>query len=147
EESLKSMYDVPRGSLPPVVIREPEFGKYQLLLEVLRKGKAKVTEEQVAHDLLDLQKPKRKSHADQYIFQRRTSTPTGSSRHDESSCLYAELGISNSKEESQEIMPGADAGGQGEDQAGPDPGAQAKGQAGPDPGAQDEGQAGLNPNE
>nr|GEX91696.1 E-beta-farnesene synthase [Tanacetum cinerariifolium] len=108
EESLKSMYDVPRGSLPPVVIREPEFGKYQLLLEVLRKGKAK----------------------------RPTSTPTGSSGHDESSCLYAELGISDSKEESQKIMPGADAGGQGEDQAGPDPGAQAEGQAGldPDPG-------------
>nr|GEZ13461.1 monodehydroascorbate reductase [Tanacetum cinerariifolium] len=41
EESLKSMYDVPRGPLPPVVIREPKLGKYQPLLEVPGKGKAK----------------------------------------------------------------------------------------------------------
>nr|GFA04708.1 E-beta-farnesene synthase [Tanacetum cinerariifolium] len=27
EESMKSMYDVPRGPLPPVVIREPESGR------------------------------------------------------------------------------------------------------------------------
>nr|GEU44249.1 retrovirus-related Pol polyprotein from transposon TNT 1-94 [Tanacetum cinerariifolium] len=46
EESLKSMYDVPRGPLPPVVIREPEFGKYQPLLEVPGKGKEKLTREQ-----------------------------------------------------------------------------------------------------
>nr|GEU97076.1 retrovirus-related Pol polyprotein from transposon TNT 1-94 [Tanacetum cinerariifolium] len=75
EESLKSMYDVPRGPLPPVVIREPE----------------------------------------------RTSTPTGSFGHDESSSLYAELGLTDSEEESEEDVPGADAGGQGEGQAGPDP--------------------------
>nr|GEW03719.1 hypothetical protein [Tanacetum cinerariifolium] len=36
------MYDVPRGPLPPVVIREPECGKYQPLLEVPGKGKAKL---------------------------------------------------------------------------------------------------------
>nr|GEX92859.1 E-beta-farnesene synthase [Tanacetum cinerariifolium] len=144
EECLKSMYDVPRGSLLPVVIREPEPKKYQPLPEVPRKGKEKVTKEKVALDLLDLQKPKRKSLADQYIFQRCTSTLTGSSRHDESSFLYAELGQSNSEEESQEVVPGADAGGQGEGQAGPDTGAQAEGLAGPDPDAQDEGQAGSN---
>nr|GEZ15096.1 hypothetical protein [Tanacetum cinerariifolium] len=44
----------------------------------------------------------------------------------------------DNKEESQEVVPGADVGGQGEGQAGPDPGAQAEGQAGPDHGAQDE---------
>nr|GEX67895.1 uncharacterized mitochondrial protein AtMg00810-like [Tanacetum cinerariifolium] len=49
EESMKSMYDVPRGLLPPVVIRKPESGKYQPLLEVPGKGKDKVTEEQVAY--------------------------------------------------------------------------------------------------
>nr|GEW98022.1 retrovirus-related Pol polyprotein from transposon TNT 1-94 [Tanacetum cinerariifolium] len=49
KESLKSMYDVPRGPLPPVVIREPESGKYQSLPEVSGKGKEKVIEEQVAH--------------------------------------------------------------------------------------------------
>nr|GEW97543.1 Gag-Pol polyprotein [Tanacetum cinerariifolium] len=42
EESLKSMYDVPRGPLPPVVIREPKSGKYQPLPEVPGKGKEKL---------------------------------------------------------------------------------------------------------
>nr|GEY42458.1 E-beta-farnesene synthase [Tanacetum cinerariifolium] len=91
EESLKSMYDVPRGLLPPVVIREPESGKYQPLPEVSGKGKA--------------------------------------------------------KEESEKVVPEADAGGQDEGQARPDPGAQAEGQTGPDAGAQDEGQARSNPDE
>nr|GEZ03534.1 E-beta-farnesene synthase [Tanacetum cinerariifolium] len=89
EESLKSMYDVPRGSLPPVVIREPERLKM--------------------------------SPADRCIFQRRTSTPTGSSSHDESSSLYAELGLMDNEEESDEDVPRTDAGFQGEGQAGPNP--------------------------
>nr|GFB15991.1 hypothetical protein [Tanacetum cinerariifolium] len=46
EESMKTAYALPRGPLPPVVIREPESGKYQPLLKVPGKGKAKVTEEQ-----------------------------------------------------------------------------------------------------
>nr|GEX97772.1 histone deacetylase 14 [Tanacetum cinerariifolium] len=54
EESMKTAYALPRGPLLPVVIREPESRKYQLLLEVPGKGKAKVTEEEVAHDLLSL---------------------------------------------------------------------------------------------
>nr|GEY37941.1 histone deacetylase 14 [Tanacetum cinerariifolium] len=145
EKSMKSMYDVPRGPLPPVVIWEPELGKYQPLPEVPGKGKAKVTGEHVAHDLLSLQKPKKKSLADQYIFQRRTSTPTGSFGHDESS--YAKLGKSDSKEESEKVVTGADEGGEGEGQARPDPGAQAKGQTGPDTSTQDDGQAGSNPKE
>nr|GEX99589.1 copia protein [Tanacetum cinerariifolium] len=118
KESLKSMYDVPRGPLPSVVIKEPESGKYQPLLEVPGKGKAKVTEEQVAHDLLSLQKPKKKSPADQYIFQRRTSTPTGSFGHDESS--YAELGQSDSEEEFEKAGSNLDE--QSEGHAGSDPG-------------------------
>nr|GEU95106.1 retrovirus-related Pol polyprotein from transposon TNT 1-94 [Tanacetum cinerariifolium] len=134
----------PQGLLPPVVIREPESGKYQPLLEVPGKGKAKVTEEQVAHYLLSLQKSKKKSPADQYIFQRRTSTPTGSFGHDEPS--YAELGQSES-EESEKVVTGADEGGQGEGHAGPDTGAQAEGQTGSDAGAQDEGHAGSIPDE
>nr|GEY67750.1 hypothetical protein [Tanacetum cinerariifolium] len=144
EESMKSIYDVPRGLLPLVVIREPESEKYQPLLEVPGKGKAKLTEEQVAHDLLSLQKPKKKSLVDQYIFKRRTSTPTESSGHDEPS--YTELRQSESKE-SEKVMPGADEGGQGEGQVGPDLGAQAEGQMGSDAGAHDEGQAGSNPDE
>nr|GEX20163.1 integrase, catalytic region, zinc finger, CCHC-type, peptidase aspartic, catalytic [Tanacetum cinerariifolium] len=144
EESLKSVYDVPRGPLPPVVIREPESGKYEPLPEVPGKGKAKVTDEQVSHDLLSLQKPKKKSPTDQYIFQRRTSTPIGSSGHDEPS--YVELGQSES-EEFEKVVPGADEGGHSEGQAGPDPDTQAEGQTGSDTGAQDEGQAGSNPDE
>nr|GEV37333.1 retrovirus-related Pol polyprotein from transposon TNT 1-94 [Tanacetum cinerariifolium] len=61
EERLKSIYNVPQGPLPPVVIREPESKKYQPLPEVPGKGKEKVTKEQVAHDLLTLQTPKKKS--------------------------------------------------------------------------------------
>nr|GEU52690.1 hypothetical protein [Tanacetum cinerariifolium] len=108
EESMKSMYDVPRGPLPPLVIRKPESGKYQPLLE-----------------------PKKKSLADQFIFQRRTSTPIGSSGHDEPS--YAELGQSK-REESEKVVPGAEEEGQGEGegQTRPDPGAQAEGQTGSD---------------
>nr|GEY13843.1 E-beta-farnesene synthase [Tanacetum cinerariifolium] len=102
EESLKSIYDVPRGLLPPVVIRELESGKYQPLPKVQGKGKEKVTDEQVARDLLTLQTPKKKSPADQFIFQRHTSTPTGSSGHDESSSLYVELGLTDSVVESDE---------------------------------------------
>ncbi|GKG29329.1 hypothetical protein Tco_0416694, partial [Tanacetum coccineum] len=45
EESLKDSYPAPRGPLPPVVIREPEPGNFQPLLEVQGKGKEKVDEE------------------------------------------------------------------------------------------------------
>nr|GEV28464.1 hypothetical protein [Tanacetum cinerariifolium] len=96
KESLKSMYDVPRGPLPPVVIREPE----------------------------------------------RTFAPTGSSGYDESSSLYAELGLTDNEEESDEDVPGTDAGVQGEGHAGPNSDAQDEGQAGSNPDEQAEGQAG-----
>nr|GEY72468.1 monodehydroascorbate reductase [Tanacetum cinerariifolium] len=79
------------------------------------KGKEKVTEEQAARDLLTLQTPKKKSPAHQYIIQRRTSVPTGSSGHDESSSLYAELGLTDSEAE-----PNPDV--QAESQDGPNPG-------------------------
>ncbi|GJR89304.1 hypothetical protein Tco_0213315 [Tanacetum coccineum] len=99
------------GPLPSVVIREPESGKFQPLSETLKKM----------------------SPGDQYIFQRRSSAPTEPSGHDESSSLYAELGLTDSETESDEEVPGIDAGDQDE------------GQAGPNPGIQDEGQARLNP--
>nr|GEX80637.1 integrase, catalytic region, zinc finger, CCHC-type, peptidase aspartic, catalytic [Tanacetum cinerariifolium] len=108
------------GPLPPVVIREPELGKYQPLPEVPGKGKAKVTEERV-------------------------SEPTESSFHDESS--YDVLGQSDSEEESEKVTLGAKKGGQDKGQAGPDPDAQAKDQTGLDASAQAEGQAGSNPDE
>nr|GFA40050.1 hypothetical protein [Tanacetum cinerariifolium] len=83
EEILKSVYDAPRGPLPPVVIRESE----------------------------------------------RTSTPTESSGHDESSSLYAKLGLKDSEVESDEDVLGIDAGVSDEGQAGPNPGEQDEGQA------------------
>nr|GEY09629.1 hypothetical protein [Tanacetum cinerariifolium] len=126
EESMKTAYAVPWGPLLPVVIREPESVKYQLLLEVSGKGKAKVTEEQVAHDLLSLQKPKKKIPVDQYIFQRRNLTTFGSSGHNEPS--YAKLERSKS-EGIKKVVPGADEVGQGE----------SEGQVGPDLGEQRDG--------
>ncbi|GJZ92787.1 hypothetical protein Tco_0664852 [Tanacetum coccineum] len=55
-----------------VAIREPDLGIIQKLPEVEGKGKGIVSDEQAAQSLLDLQKPKKKSTMDQYIFQRRT---------------------------------------------------------------------------
>nr|GEU43473.1 hypothetical protein [Tanacetum cinerariifolium] len=103
EKSLKSVYDVPRGPLSSMVIREPESRKYQPLPEVQGKGKEKVTDEQVALDLLTLQTPKKKSLADHEV-------------------------------ESDEDVPGIDAGVQDEGRDGPNPGEQDEGQAGPNPG-------------
>nr|GEV16423.1 histone deacetylase 14 [Tanacetum cinerariifolium] len=78
-------------------------------------------------------------------IKRRTSTPTGSSGHDKSSSLYAELGLTDSEVKSDEDVPRIDAGVQGEGQAGPNPDDQDEGQARPNPDEQDEGQAGPNP--
>ncbi|GKD42878.1 hypothetical protein Tco_1267523 [Tanacetum coccineum] len=114
EESLKDVHAAHQGPLPPVVIKEPESGKFQPLLEVQGKGKEKVNEEPAAQVLLNLQNPKKKSPADQYIFQRRSSAPTEPSGHDESSSLYAELGLTDSETESDEEVPGTDAGDQDE---------------------------------
>nr|GEU92433.1 hypothetical protein [Tanacetum cinerariifolium] len=121
EEILKSIYDVPWGPLLPVVIREPEFEKYQSLPE--------------------------KSPADQCSFKRCNSTPTGSSGYVKSLSLYAELGLIDSEVESDEDVLGIDAGVQGEGQARPNPNDQDEGQAGPNPDEQAEGQAGSNPSD
>ncbi|GKA01595.1 hypothetical protein Tco_0674260 [Tanacetum coccineum] len=135
EESLKDAHGAPRGPLPPVVFRETDTGKFQPLPEVEGKGKEKVGAEQAAQVLLNLQTPKKKSPAEQYIFQRRTSAPTEPSGHDESSSLYAELDLSDSDTKSDdEVPPVVKSGAQEEGQAGPNPGKQDEGQAGPNPG-------------
>ncbi|GJS00867.1 hypothetical protein Tco_0317375 [Tanacetum coccineum] len=107
EESLTDAYPTQRGPLPPVVFREPDTGKFQPLPEVPGKGKEKVGEEQAAQVLLNLQTPKKKSSAEQYIFQRRSHVPT----------------------ETAVVRSGA----QDEGQAGSDPGTRDEGQAGPNP--------------
>ncbi|GJV35360.1 hypothetical protein Tco_1407837 [Tanacetum coccineum] len=133
------------GPARPVVFREPNFGRFQLLLEVQKKGKEKVIEEQAAHDLLTLQTLKRKSPTEQFIFQRRTPMPTKPSGIADSPSLDADLAPTDSETESDEEVPGINAGDQDEGQARPNPGVQDEGQAGPNPGVQDEGQAGSNP--
>ncbi|GJS11718.1 monodehydroascorbate reductase [Tanacetum coccineum] len=76
EESLKEAQGAHRGPLPPIVFREPDTGKIQPLPEVEGKGKEKVGEEQAAQVLLNLQTPKKKNPAEQFIFQRRTPATT-----------------------------------------------------------------------
>ncbi|GJW76487.1 hypothetical protein Tco_0138169 [Tanacetum coccineum] len=135
EESLKDVHAAHQGPLPPVVIREPESGKFQSLPEVQGKGKEKVGEEQAAQVLLNLQNPKKKSHANQFIFQRHTPAPTKPSGHEESSSLYTELGLTDSETESDDdVSPEINPEAQDEGQVGPNPGKQVKGQAGSDPG-------------
>ncbi|GJU56195.1 hypothetical protein Tco_1229909 [Tanacetum coccineum] len=122
EDSLKEVHSARQGPLLPVVIKEPESGKFQPLLEVQGKGKEKVGIEQAAQVLLNLQTPKKKSPADQYIFKRRTSTQTEPTGHDESSSLYVELGLTDSETDSDEEVLGIVARVHDEGQAGPNPG-------------------------
>ncbi|GKE77813.1 hypothetical protein Tco_1543933, partial [Tanacetum coccineum] len=146
QESLTDAYPTQRGPLPPVAFREPDTGKRQPLPEVPGKGKEKVGEEQAAQVLLNLQTPKKKSSAEQYIFQRRSQLPTVTAGREESSSLYAELGLSGSDTESDEEIPSVGRSGtQDGGQAGSDPGTLAEGQAGSDPGTLAEGQAGSDP--
>ncbi|GKF79697.1 hypothetical protein Tco_0235265, partial [Tanacetum coccineum] len=85
--------------------------------------------------LLNLQTLKKKSPTEQYIFQRRTSAPTEPSGHDESSSLYAELGLTESDIESnEEVPPVVKSGAPDEGQARPNLGIQDEGQVGPNPG-------------
>ncbi|GKA05760.1 retrovirus-related pol polyprotein from transposon TNT 1-94 [Tanacetum coccineum] len=135
ELSIKEQAERTQGPARPVVIREPDSGRIQPLPDVQGKGKEKVSDEQVALDLLTLQTPKKKSPAEQYIFQRRTPTTTEPSGHAESPSLYAELGLTDSETESdEEVSPEINAGTQDEGQAGPNPGIQDEGQAGSNPG-------------
>ncbi|GKB76090.1 hypothetical protein Tco_0942985, partial [Tanacetum coccineum] len=76
-----------------------------------------------------------RSHSDQFIFQRRTPAPTEPLGHEESSSLYAELGLTDSETEADDDVPSEiNPEAQDEGQAGPNPGKQVKGQAGSDPG-------------
>ncbi|GKD59569.1 hypothetical protein Tco_1297078, partial [Tanacetum coccineum] len=79
------------GPSRPVVLREPNFEKFQPFLEVQGKGKEKVIKEQAAHDLLTLQTLMKKSPTEQFIFQRRPPMPTKSSAHAESPSMDASL--------------------------------------------------------
>nr|GEV07508.1 retrovirus-related Pol polyprotein from transposon TNT 1-94 [Tanacetum cinerariifolium] len=143
--SLKEQAERTQGPARPVVIRKPDSRRIQPLLDVQRKGKKKVVDEQAAHDLLTLQTPKNKSLVDQFIFQRRTLMPTEASGPAESPSLDAELALTDNETESDDVVPKINTRDQDEGQARPNPGIQDKGQAGPNHGVQDKGQAGSNP--
>ncbi|GJT02482.1 retrovirus-related pol polyprotein from transposon TNT 1-94 [Tanacetum coccineum] len=121
ELSLKEQAEQTQGPARPVVLREPDSGKYQPLPEVQGKGKEKFVDEQAAYDLLKT--PKNKSPTEQFIFQRRPPIPTESSAHAESPSIDAELNLTNSETESDEEASKINARNQEEGQAGPNPGA------------------------
>ncbi|GKD29118.1 hypothetical protein Tco_1239896 [Tanacetum coccineum] len=70
---------------------------------------------------------------------------TEPTRQAESPSLDAELPLTDSETESDEVVPVINAGDQDEGHARPNPSEQDEGQTGPNPGLQDEGQAGSNP--
>ncbi|GJW86860.1 hypothetical protein Tco_0162200 [Tanacetum coccineum] len=106
QERLTDAYPTQRGPLPPVVFRKTNTGKFQPLPEVPGKGKEKVGEEQAAQVLLNLQDSKEKATGlKQYIFQRRSHVPTETASREDSTSLYAELGLYGSDTESDEEMP------------------------------------------
>ncbi|GJX39066.1 retrovirus-related pol polyprotein from transposon TNT 1-94, partial [Tanacetum coccineum] len=115
-------------------ISDEEADLQKAVEESLKEFHSALSDEQVALDLLNLQTPKEKIPADQYIFKRRTSTQTEPTGHDESSLLYAELGLTNSETDFDEEVPGIVVGVQDEGHAGPNPGEHDEGQAGPNPG-------------
>ncbi|GJS71499.1 uncharacterized mitochondrial protein-like protein [Tanacetum coccineum] len=118
-----SFKNTKRGPLPPVVIREPGPGKFQPLPEVQGKGKEKVSEEQAAQVLLNLQTPKKKNPAEQFIFQRCTPATTEPSSLVETSSLYAELGLTVSETDfDEEVSPETNVEAQEEGQGGTNPG-------------------------
>nr|GEU61429.1 hypothetical protein [Tanacetum cinerariifolium] len=136
EESLKDVHATHRGLLLPVVFRESDSGRRQPLLEVQGKGKEKVIEEQVAHTLLDLNTPKKKSTTDQYILQIRTPETTNrigpSIHHEDEKATRADVETDtqellthtekSGEEVSNIVVLGTESGGQDKKQGGPDPG-------------------------
>ncbi|GJY67212.1 hypothetical protein Tco_0469450, partial [Tanacetum coccineum] len=78
EQAIKLSLDpsfLPQGQAPVrgVIIRDTVSETTPILPEVVGKGKAIVTEEQVAHSLIDLLKKKRTT--DQFILVRRDQAP------------------------------------------------------------------------
>ncbi|GJV29847.1 hypothetical protein Tco_1386295, partial [Tanacetum coccineum] len=61
-----------------------------------------VGEEQATQVLLNLQTPKKRNPAEQFIFRRRTPAKAEPSGLVESSSLYAEMGLTDSETESDE---------------------------------------------
>ncbi|GJT60257.1 hypothetical protein Tco_1003790 [Tanacetum coccineum] len=160
---------LPQGHTPVggVTIRERIAEKIPKLLESVGKGKAKVTEEQVAHSLIDLSK--KICTTDQFILQRRdqashdlTTGPSSQPQDDTSEKAVYESSLSTNSEciesgtettaskvdeekgkvASTSVKSGVGISIQTEGQAGSDPGKAHKALAGPDLEPMQEGQTG-----
>ncbi|GJZ34812.1 hypothetical protein Tco_0580629 [Tanacetum coccineum] len=172
ERAIKLSLDpsfLPQGQAPVggVAIRDPVSETTPKLPEVVGKGKAIVTEEQVAHSLIDLSK--KKSTTDQFILVRRDQAPhdstTGPSSQPEDDTSEKVVHESSSTTDSERTESGTEAAApkgdkeQGEvasstvtsgvgisvrteDQAGSDPGKAHEALAGPDPEPMQEDQTG-----
>ncbi|GJV02379.1 hypothetical protein Tco_1335948 [Tanacetum coccineum] len=146
---LREKAFLPQGRAPVggVTIRDPVSETTSKLHEVVGKGKAVVTEEQVAHSLINLSKKKRTT--DQFILVRRDQTPpdstTGpSSQPDDdtsekdqgevdSSTVTSGVSIPVSDPEAHEALAGPDPEPMKEDQTGSDSGKLHVSLAGPNP--------------
>ncbi|GJR26197.1 copia protein [Tanacetum coccineum] len=144
--SLKDLEARNQGPARTMVIREPDSGRTQSLPEVQGKGKEKIIDEHVAHTLLDLNTPKKKSAEDRYILQKRTpetAEPTGTSSQPEDEGIT----MTNSEMESDEVVTPVN---KRKDASYREltkinTGVQDEGQAGSNPVKQDEGHDGSNP--
>ncbi|GKB27315.1 hypothetical protein Tco_0866716 [Tanacetum coccineum] len=83
QESLTYAYPTQRGPLLLSIHGNLDTGKFQTTTETLKK----------------------KSPTEQYIFQRRSHFPTETTGREDSTSLYAELGLSGSDTEFDEEMP------------------------------------------
>ncbi|GJS31786.1 hypothetical protein Tco_0492406 [Tanacetum coccineum] len=172
ERAIKLSLDpffLPQGQGPVggVAIRDPVSETTPKLPKVVGKGKSIVTEEQVAHSLIDLSK--KKSTTDQFILVRRDQAPhdstTGPSSQPEDDTSEKVVHESSSTTDSERTESGTEAAApkgdkeQGEvasstvtsgvgisvrteDQAGSDPGKAHEALAGPDPEPMQEDQTG-----
>ncbi|GKA19982.1 hypothetical protein Tco_0699897, partial [Tanacetum coccineum] len=117
-----------------VPVNEPRFGDEEA--DMQKAVEESLKDVHAAHQgPLPPVTPMKKSPVDQFIFQRRTPAPTEPSGHEESSSLYAELGLTDSETESDDdVSPEINPEAQDEGYAGPNPGKQVEGQAGSNPG-------------
>ncbi|GJT18322.1 hypothetical protein Tco_0877028 [Tanacetum coccineum] len=123
---------LPQGRAPVggVTIRDPVSETTPKLPEVVGKGKAIVTEEQVAHSLIDLSKKKR--NTDQFILVRQAAAPKGDKDQGEVDSSRVTSGVSipvstqgqagSDTEKAHEALAGPDPEPMQEDQTGSDSG-------------------------
>ncbi|GKA90807.1 hypothetical protein Tco_0812677, partial [Tanacetum coccineum] len=121
-----------RAPVGGVTIRDPVSETTPKLPEVVGKGKAIVTEEQVAHSLIDLSKKKR--NTDQFILVRQAAAPKGDKDQGEVDSSRVTSGVSIPvSTQAHEALAGPDPEPMQEDQTGSDSGKVHVSLAGPNP--------------